>query len=700
MAILSKIRQRSLLLILIIALALFSFVLTDLIKNGTLGDNSSIGSINGNKIDYNEFMAKVANVEKQQQGVSTTQAMNSVWEQEVRNSILNDQYEKAGIVLGKDQIINVIKNHPQYSQTPQFLNAAGQFDEKKFQEYIKSLQNAPDKNAWSQWLAFEKDLENYAKEQIYSTLIKSSVYSTKVEGKAKYEKETAKVDFDYVSVAYSTVSDDQVKITDEEILAYMKKNPKKYKHDNTRSLEFVLVENKPSVEDENAMKTKLDNVIKGGIVYVNGKNDTIPSFASANNVGEFVNKYSEIKFDSTYVSKQDLNPQFADALFNLAPGQVYGPYTDNGFSKLTRLVNKKNGSSAKVSHILISFKEAKTPTPGAKISKAEAKVKAEDLLKQINTNPSSFAMLAMTNSDDAGSKNNGGVYDNVKPGQMVKSFDDFLFNKPVGATGIVETDFGFHVMKNEAKYDAVLLGSVSFKVQPSEKTENANYDKANKIESDAVSSTLEAAAKKAGLKVAPVTSVKAYDESINGLGTQRSVVTWAFNEDTSVGDVKRFDVPQVGFVVVKLKSKNDEGILPIDLAKMQVEPLIKNEKKAAIIRKKMNGTTLEAVAKSSGSSVMNAVGSTMANPAVPNLGYEPKVIGTAFGLKTNQTSKLIDGNAAVFMVKTKTIAGAPKINNYTSHQDQLSQQSKGSAQYRVIQSLKNDANIEDNRGRY
>ena len=78
----------------------------------------------------------MSNVEKQQQGISTTQAINSVWEQEVRKVVLNEQYDKIGLVLGKDQIMGVIKNHPQYSQTPQFLNAAGKFDEKSLKNIL------------------------------------------------------------------------------------------------------------------------------------------------------------------------------------------------------------------------------------------------------------------------------------------------------------------------------------------------------------------------------------------------------------------------------------------------------------------------------------------------------------------------------------------------------------------------------------
>ena len=701
MAILSKIRQRSILLVLIIALALFSFVLADVIKSGGFsGGSNNIGSINGTKFEYQEFMSKVANVEKQQQGISGTQALNSVWEQEVRKALLSEQYDKIGLLLGKEQLMAVIKSDPQLSQSPQFLNAAGKFDDKKFAEYINSLQSAPDQTQWNQWKAYEIQIEDFAKEQMYNTLIKSSVYTTKAEGKLKYERENNKVDFDYVALAFSTVSDDQVKVTDEEIIAYMKKNPKKFKSDNTRSVEFVLVENKPSAADEAAMKSKIDGFINGKTEMVNGVNETIPSFASAANLADYVNKYSEIKFDSTYIAKKDINPQFAEQLYALAPGQVFGPYTDNGYSKLTRVAGRKSGATAKVSHILIAYKGAMQAASSVKLTKEEAKAKAEGLLAQVNANPSSIGMLAMMNSDDQGSKQNGGVYDNVAPKQMVKPFDDFLFGNPVGKTGVVETDFGFHVMKVDGKNDAVLLATVALKVQPSEKTEDVNYNKALKVETDAMANGLEKAAKASGLKIAPVVSVKAYDENVANLGLQRQIVTWAFNDETNINDVKRFDIANLGFAIVKLKSKNDDGLLPLELAKQSVEPLIKNEKKAAILKKKMTGTSLEAISKATGSTISPAVGASMASPVIPNLGYEPKVVGAALGLASGKTSKVIEGNSGLFMVRTKVITKAPAVKDFKSQIDQLNQQTKGSAPFRVIQGLKDKADIVDNRGKF
>ena len=137
MAVLSKIRQRSFLVIAIVGLALFAFIIGALIENGGFGQTSrNAGTINGTDIPFADFRTKVDAAQKGQQGISLMQATNGVWEQEVRRVLLEGQYDKLGLKVGKDQLINIIKEDPQFAQNPQFLNAAGKFDKNKFNEFI------------------------------------------------------------------------------------------------------------------------------------------------------------------------------------------------------------------------------------------------------------------------------------------------------------------------------------------------------------------------------------------------------------------------------------------------------------------------------------------------------------------------------------------------------------------------------------
>ncbi|RDI15863.1 peptidylprolyl isomerase [Flavobacterium sp. AG291] len=700
MAVLSKIRQRSLILILVIGFCLLAFIIGDIINSGGFGVTRNVGSVNGKDIPVQDFLQKVNDVQARQQGISPTQAANAVWSQEVDNILFEERFEKAGLRVGKDHIFNVYAQDPQVAQNPQFQNALGKFDKAKFNEFLVNMKTTNP----AQWQMIEKNkglVENAAKKQLYLTMVKAAFFATDVDGKAKYAAETDKASFDYVFVPYSSINDDQVKVSDEELVAYMKKNEKKYKSEASRDLEFVLIENKPSQEDEAEMKKEINSLLLPKVEYneTTKANDTVPGFASVANNEEFVNKYSDIKYDTTYVTKKQLPVEFAEQIYNLGKGHVFGPYIDNGYYKLTKMINKKGNASAKASHILVAFKGGAAPDPSITRTKEEAKAKADDLLKQVNANPGNFAMLAMTNTDDPGSKQTGGEYDNIMPNQMVKPFNDFVFNNPVGTTGVVETDFGYHVIKVTGKNEAVQLATVAQKIEPSEATTDAIFTKASKMEMEAEEKPFADLAKSLSLTVTPANKVMANDENIQGIGSQRGIVKWAYSNDTKVGDVKKFDIPQ-GHVIVRLKTINEKGVLPIEEAKISVLPIVRNEKKAELIRKKMEGTSVEAVAQKTGSTVASAVDVTLANPTIANVGSEPKVVGKAFGLSAGKTSGLINGQLGVFMVRTKTIAKAPALPNYTAFTSRLNGEARQQVQGRLSNALKDNADIEDNRSEF
>ncbi|WP_313807415.1 peptidylprolyl isomerase [Flavobacterium sp.] len=697
MAVLSKIRQRSILLIGVIGFCLLAFVIGDIVQSGGFNQTSrNIGSVNGENILAQEFLQKVANVEKSGQGISNTQAANSVWEQEIKRILFGEEFEKLGLKIGKDQLVNVMKQNPSFAQNPQFLNAAGVFDVNKFNEYLATIK-ASQPEQWNAWLEYEKQVETSATEQMYYTMIKSGMLATKTEGKLAYERENNKVDFDYVTVGYATIKDEEVKVSDDELVAYMKKHPKKYKSDNSRDIEFVFIENKPSVEDETEMKATINGLLSGRVVFNDktGKNDTLPGFAAASNNEEFVNANSDIKFDSTYIAKKDLPLENQEALFNLGQGQVFGPYVHNGYSCLSKMMGRKSGASAKVSHILIGYEGSQTPNLAVKRTKEEAQAKANELLAQVQANPGMFPMLAMTNTDDSGSKQTGGSYDNVVPGQMVKTFDSFLFGNPVGKVGVVETEFGFHVIKVDAKYDAVRLATIARKIEPSETTADQIYTTAAKFEADANEKDFDSVAKAMKLNVTPAT-VKVTDEYLPSVGAQRGVVSWAFSRNTKEGDIKKFDNTQ-GHIIARVKAKNETGMLSVEEAKNVVGPILRNEKKAALIKAKMAGATLEAVSQKSGASVLNATSVSLENPFIPAVGAEPKVVGKAFALGNGKTSSLIEGQSGVYIIRTKNVAKAAALPNYTPYITKLKSQNQGGFYGKVIEALKSAADIEDNR---
>jgi len=696
MAVLAKIRQRSALMIAVIALALFAFIIQDLFTKGDFGSSSKdVGSINGKDIAFEDFRIKVSNVEKSGQGVTSTEAANRVWDQEVTVALLTSEFDKLGLRVGENHILEILKSDPNIGKNPMFLNAAGIFDIAKFKEYFKSN---PEQ---AQYLKDrEKDAEINAKYQIYNTLVKSGMYTTESEGKLKYEMEANKVEFAYVAGLYSTIKDSDVKVTDSEIVDFMKKNEKKYKADESREIQYVLIEDKASVEDEIDVKAKIKGLLSGTVVYnqATGKNDTLPGFNSAKNIIEFVNSNSDVAYDSSYIPKKDLPAIDADKLYNLAPGEIYGPYIFGKYYCISKSLGKKVGVNAKASHILISYEGTQVPNKKEKRTKEQAKAKAEAILAQVNANPDSFMMLAFTSSDDS-SAQQGGDLGYFGPNQMVKPFNDFVFNNGIGKVGLVETPFGFHIIKITDKQDGIRLATVAQRIEASEATSDRAFTEATKFEMEAADKDFDALAKEMKLTVASPVTVKAMDENFGPLGNQRNIVRWAFEEDTKVGTVKRFEVANLGHVIATVKNIDNSGLVSVAVAKPYVEPILKNKKKAELIKAKMTGATLEEIAKSTGTPIQKAIGLTMENPMMAGVGPEAKVVGNAFALEANKLSAPIEGNTGVYVVKNISTLKAPALKNHTPYVAKLKAQS-GSDVNRVIPALKGSAKIEDNRKQF
>ncbi|MEY4462042.1 MAG: hypothetical protein RLY98_582 [Bacteroidota bacterium] len=693
MAVLAKIRKRSALLIGAIALALFAFIIQDLIGKGGIGqDSKDVGTVNDKDISFEDFRVKVSNVEKSGQGITATQAANQVWDQEVSIALLTSEFDKLGLRAGEKHLIEVLKADQNIGSNPMFLNAAGLFDLAKFKEYFKAN---PEQAQFLQ--EREKSAELNAKFQMYNTLVKAALYTTEAEGKLKYEMEANKVNFAYVAGLYSTIKDSQVKVTDAEIVDFMKKNEKKYKADESREIEYVLLEDKASAQDEADVKAKIVALLSGSVVYnaKTVKNDTVAGFRTAANAIDFVNSNSDVPYDSTFIAKKSLPATDADQLFNLAPGAVYGPYKYGNYYCISKSFGKRANVNVKASHILISYEGTQVSNKKEKRTKEQALAKAQAILAQVNANPDSFMMLAYSNSDDSSSQQ-GGDLGYFGPNEMVKPFNDFVFGNPIGKVGLVETPFGFHIIKVTDKQDGVRLATVAQKIEPSEATSDKIFTQATQFEMDAANKDFAQLAKEMKLTVASPVTVTGMEENFASLGNQRAIIRWAFEDDSKVGAIKRFELANIGHVIARVKSIDDSGLVPVSQARAYVEPILKNKKKAELIKTKMTGSSLEAIAKANAAKVEQAANITMENPVFGLVGAEPKVVGTAFSLATNKVSAPIEGVTGVYVVKNLSTVKAPVLKNHTAYVAKLKQQTANDAG-RILPALKANATIKDNR---
>ena len=257
MAILSKIRERSMFLILIIGLALFAFVLDP----STLGDffNSSkineVGDINGETISRQEFAQALENYQTQTGGrVSEMQASKAVWDNLVREKLYTKQLEQAGITVGEEDIMNTLYQTQSVQNDPRFITA-GLFDKGKFLEYLASLKEDPEKKQeWGSWQNYMSAIRDNLKRTTYNDLIGAGLGASLKEGEAQYISENTQMSGKLVYIPYTSIPDSTITVKKSDIQKYIDKHSEDFKTEATRDIDFVRYNVVPTAEDEEAIK--------------------------------------------------------------------------------------------------------------------------------------------------------------------------------------------------------------------------------------------------------------------------------------------------------------------------------------------------------------------------------------------------------------------------------------------------------------
>lgn len=707
MAILGQIRSKSIFLIIVIGLALFAFVISGVFDGKGYQAQQPVGVINGEEVLIEDFRGQVDFLERNynQQGMV---AVNNVWNQRLRSEILRQQFEISGIQSGKDHLQNILKNNSTFNSDPQFLNEAGMFDIDKFKTLIIELKTT-NPEAYEQWKSQEKIFESQSNEQIYLNLVNAGVNYTQADGKFEYTLQNDNVDIEYIQIPYSSVEDSLISYSQSDLKKYINNNEDEFKVNSSRDIEYVIFEEKPSFEDEKAVKNRLSKFLKESKEFneVSKLEEITPSLTTAKNIKEFINEYSESSFDSIYLPKGSLPADHANLLFNLNIDQTYGPYLDGGYFKISRMLDKKIGGSVRASHILVAYKGSKNANPNVSRSKNEAKKEANNILRKIRKSPKSFTELAFEFSDGP-SKSRGGDLGFVQDGNMVKPFNDFIFSKRIGSTGVVETDFGFHVIKVVAKDDLVLLASITEKNVPSDATSDKVFNSATKLEmSLSKDEDLNTLSNKENYTVKTVNGIQILDNDFPGLKDQRRIVQWLFTESTNVSDFKRFDLPKGGYLIAQVTKIVDEGLSNVQDVSYKVLPMVLKSKKADfIISKNDNSLSLEEIAEINGTEVRKALALNQKNATITGSGLEPLVIGASFGTNINETSDFIIGENGIYKLKvikrkdTNTNSDSIDSNFIISYKNQLLNLNRTSSFARVYESLKENAEVTDNRSVY
>ncbi|MGB0773889.1 MAG: peptidylprolyl isomerase [Flavobacteriaceae bacterium] len=699
MAILGKIREKSIVLILVIGMALFAFVISGVFDGAGTISQEPVAIVGDEEITIEQFSRRVDAVERNT-GMSNVQAANTVWNQIVTEYSFNQLQEELGLEVGRSHVENFIANSPGFRQDSRFQNALGEFDIVAFTDFINdSKRNNP--AVYSQWQLQEESIRSTISRQLYNTMIQAGIYHTSFDGKTEHKLENDKISISFVKVPYSSIPDSLVTISDRDIKKYINANAEEFEVEESRSIQYVVFDETASVEDNLEIENGLKKLLEPQVIFneVSQSEETLPSFSQTDNVKEFIAEYSETPYDETYKTRAQLGT-YANTLFDLKEGEVFGPYKDGNQFKLSRMMDFDRGGSVKARHILIAYEGSQSASSDVTRTKNEARKEAYRVLRLVRANGSDFAELARTYSDGP-SKNRGGDLGFFRRGDMVEAFNDYAFSKPTGSIGVVETDFGYHVIEVQEKEDVVLIASVVKKIVPSESTSNEVFRLATEFEIESKKNGFSTASESLGYDLRNGSNLKLMDESIPGLGVQRTIVKWSFEEETSVSDIKRFDLLGGGYVVAELIEKSSAGTSSVEDARNTVESKLMQDKKYDLLRSKYSSdVSLATIAEDYGQSILTSSAINAAAGSIAGAGTEPFVVGSGFSLEMNQTSALIQGKQGIFMLEVDLFEESTALPSYDGYSSSLNESVLNRLRPLIDEVIRDHFEVVDNRFDY
>ena len=703
MAAIEKIRRHSGLLIAIIGLALLAFVLQDLFQSQGRNREYNIAVVDGEKIPYQDFETqKEKNMENRRSSGNPTSAetysiYNSTLDGMIREHIMTKEYEAVGINVSSDELYDQFMGETPHEWVVQsFRNADGSFNRDMMEYYLQNLNDFP-ADARVQWMDFERAVKENCLENKFNNLVKASFFLPTKLAEKYYNDKNAKASADIVALRYATIPDSTVVVTDKDNKAFYEENKYRFETDERRDIEYVVFEIKPSLEDRQEALKDIQNL----------KND----FVETDNVVSFVNANSDKRYDSTWMGRKDVPKEVEKPVFDNGNGigYVFGPYEDDNAFNMVRIVDMQNRSdSLKASHILISYAGALNSQDT--ISKEEAESKANGLLAELKKNSKNegmFAELAGLYSTDPGSKDKGGDLDWFTDGVMVAPFNEFVMNNPVGTLGIVETVFGYHIIKvtgKTAPQPKARLAFLQHEITSSTKTYQTVFAEANKfVTENKTYDQFNAAIEEQGLTKRSMPRMTTATYQIAGIENPREIVRWAFKDETKVGDISSiFDLDNM-FVVAALTNVVPEGYAPLSVVAEQAKYQILNKKKGEVAVEKLKacGTDEARMVNELGAESTSVSDVSIDSRVLGNFGVEADIIGILFGMKEGEQVGPVAGNSSAFIIKNVKINEPAATNDYSDiFREKTSQFNNKVLGGSIYNALKDNAKIEDNRATF
>ena len=702
MALIGTIRKNTWLLVVMIAVGMGGFILQSIVSGSNqyaAGDRTTIGKVNGKKIDYREFQ-DAENVLYRNSTDNIYANKNTLWNYFKNRTLAESMSENLGLGVSKEELIDLeFGDNLSPIISARFKNKQTGVVDKKQLDQIKQMIDDGSLNPEYKrfWAVQEKEIQYDRLKTKMANLVSKAMYTPSWYAEDISKLDGTKASFKYVKIPFDKIDDDEVEVTDQAIEEYVNEHKSLYTNDEEkRSIKYAVFEVKPSDRDVAKLKANAEEIAKD---FKKSDNDSLYAVSNEGIVANVYYKYDELpdalKKDSVKWNK----------------GDVIGPYRDKDIFTVAKIIDKKMiPDSVKAKHILRSVAQ------GDADGFAKAKATIDSIKTLLETGKESFDSLAVKFSQD-GSASKGGDLGTFTQGRMPPAFNYACFNGKKGELYVVTTRYGVHLIKiedqkfltDEPKYR---VAYININIIPSQETQDSIYDIASEIITSSTNiDSFETNIKKYNLTLKKSMPLKANDYTFMDLGsgqTSREIIKWAFEPGTEKGDIAPTVFTYTNkklyynekYVLGYLNDIYPKGLRSVDEVRNEVEQLVKNKLKGKKIAEMVKTKNLDDVASQFDLKVESADNVKFDAKFINNLGNEPKVMYYAFNGEANKTYGPIIGNSGVFFVMPVSIEKPSTEANLVAEKKKLSDAARTSVPFKLFDALSKNVEIKDNRQKF
>ncbi|MDD3859287.1 MAG: peptidylprolyl isomerase [Bacteroidales bacterium] len=699
MAVLQKIRNRAgVFVIIFVGVALFLFIIDPSTFQSLFNKNSNdIAEINGDDVEYQEFMEyyklhsdflKVAQRKENLETSEDEQIREQSWNDILQKYLMEPYYKEVGLSVSDEELNDMLYGaNIHYIILQNFTNQqTGQVDTASIRRFFEKSSDDPGyqiiADYWKQII--KKDRLSTK----YNNMVAKGFYTPKVLAEMDYKEKNTLFDFEFVFKPYKSIADEDIKITESDYKTYYDEHQYMFMEDKaSRDIEYVVFSIIPSAEDTLATFNSITELYKEFIELENGHLD-------------FANRYTEHRTQEMFVGKDNLPFGLPENFFELDEGSVSEIILDRNMFYFTKIVEvAQRPDSVMASHILF--------IPNDSVTIEQCRLKADSLLTMVEKGEE-FAILAVMNSEDPGSKNQGGDLGWFTDGMMVKEFNDACFSNKKDDLLVVESQFGVHLIKitDQTKpHRKIKLATLNKEIHFSDRTSNYYFSIASNFAAENTNAKkFDDAIIKNNLVKRLASKLNELDNKISGIENARDIVRWVYDENTKKGDVSTVFNFTDKYIVVKVSAIREKGVLPLEEVKTIIEPIVLKNKKAEKIMADFNKelsakADLNKIAEKYELKLDTLTNISFSSLSLPGFGIEPNVNGVISSIALNTISKPIKGNNGVFIVKVYNNVQAPEKTDFSS--DQLSSMRNYATQtYKIFGAVEKKAEISDFRAKY